>query len=33
MNQYWSAIQPVLVTSTYQYWFVFLSLEAALPPA
>ena len=20
MNQYWSAIQPVLVTPTYQYW-------------
>ena len=20
MNQYWSAIEPVLVTPTYQYW-------------
>ena len=20
MNQYWSAIQPVLLTPTYQYW-------------
>ena len=20
MNQYWSAIQPVLVAPTYQYW-------------